>query len=114
MVSITSQNTNFIFEVQGMHKLWAFKSQLQIPKEHIVDAYQDASKLEGWKGLRFPGTGVPFLITAGTYYLEGNKNFWDVVNKENCIIVDLKDEDYKSLIIEVDNPHEAIKLLKAG
>ena len=58
-----------------------------------------------------PGTSIPSVITAGTFYKEGNKIFWDVSNIENCIIVELKDEDYKQLIIEVENPVDAIQLL---
>ena len=41
----------------------------------------------------------------------GNKIFWDVADMKNCVIVDLKDEEYKQLIIEVDNTAEAIKNL---
>ena len=111
MVSITKQNSNFIFEVKGLHKLWSFRSQLEVPSENVLKAYQDPAKLNKWKGLRFPGTYAPYLITAGTYYLDGSKNFWDVVNEKNCIIVDLKDEEFNSLIIEVEDPQAAIRLL---
>ncbi len=31
---------------------------------------------------------------------------------ENCIVVDLKDEDYQQLIIEVENPTDAIQILR--
>ncbi len=111
MVSITKHNNKFLFEVKGLHKLWSFKSQLEVAEENIVRAYQDLEKLNDWKGLRFPGTYAPFLITAGTYYLDGSKNFWDVVNEDNCIIVELKDEEFRSLIIEVEDPMAAIRLL---
>jgi hypothetical protein len=32
---------------------------------------------------------------------------------ENCIIVELKDEEYKQLIIEVEDPEYAIKILNS-
>lgn len=111
MVAITKQQNHFLFEVQGLHKLWSFRSQLEVPFGNVLRAYQDPSKLNEWKGIRFPGTYAPFLITAGTYYLDGSKNFWDVVKEENCIIVELKDEEFKSLIIEVEDPQNAIRLL---
>ena len=34
MVTITREGDNFVFEIKGLHKLWAFKSQLTIPAEH--------------------------------------------------------------------------------
>ena len=94
-----------------MHKLWAFKSQLTIPFGNVIGAHQDTDSIKGWKGWRVPGTSIPSIITAGTFHKDGNKIFWDVSDMENCIIVDLKDEEYKQLVIEVENPQKAIKLL---
>ncbi len=111
MVDIRRSDQHFIFEVKGMHKLWAFKSELKIPVENVTSAHQDLSLVSGWKGFRAPGTSVPFLITAGTFHLEGDKIFWDVMNKEKSIVVELRDEKYKRLIIEVEDPAKAIELL---
>ena len=113
MITIEKQEDNFTFKVNGMHKLWAFKSQLTIPVDNIINAHQDLESVKGWHGWRAPGTSIPSIITAGTFYKDGNKIFWDVSNIENCIIVDLQDEDYKQLIIEVENPADAISILTA-
>ncbi len=111
MVTITKTDAYYNFEVKGLHKLWSFRNELNIPLENIVRAYQDVSEMNGWKGWRAPGTHVPFIITAGTYHLDGDKIFWDVVNKKNAIIIELKDENYHKLIVEVDNPTEAMALI---
>ncbi|MEO6128561.1 MAG: hypothetical protein ABIP30_09470 [Ferruginibacter sp.] len=111
MITISKENDSFIFNVNGMHKLWAFKSQLTIPTDNIINAHQDIESIKGWHGWRAPGTSIPSIITAGTFYKDGNKIFWDVANIENCIIVDLKDEDYKQLIIEVEDPAGIINFL---
>jgi len=88
------------------------KSKINIPKENIIQAYQNEEELNSWSGWRIPGTYIPYLITAGTFYRKGNRNFWDVMNKENTIIVELKDSFYNKLYIEVENPEETINLLK--
>jgi hypothetical protein len=111
MVTINRQGDNFIFEVNGLHKLWALKSQLTIPAEHILDAHQDVESIRGWRGWKLPGTFIPTIITAGTFYKDGNRIFWDACNLENCIIVNLKDENYNELIIEVEDPVSAIEIL---
>ena len=111
MITISKNDNHYIFKVNGMHKLWAFKSQLTIPFDNVINAHQDVESIKGWHGWRAPGTSIPSIITAGTFYKDGNKIFWDVSNIDNCIIVDLKDEDYKQLIIEVEIPAEAIKTL---
>lgn len=110
MVTIEKNDSNFIFEIKGMHKLWALKSQLVIPTEHIITAYPNTKSLN-WLGLRMPGTQIPGLITAGTFLADEGDIFCDVVNKENAIMIELKDERYTKLIIEVENPKAAIELL---
>jgi hypothetical protein len=52
-----------------------------------------------------------WIITAGTYLKNGKRDFWDVCNKQNAIIVEIKDTYYDKLIIEVNNPQETINLL---
>jgi len=88
------------------------KNELSIAAKNIVKVYQDTSELDGWKGWRMPGTHVPFVITAGTYYKNGARTFWDVMNKEKAVIIQLKDEKYQKLIIEVENPAEVLQLLQ--
>ena len=112
MVSITKQKDHFVFEVKGMHKLWAFKSELVIPVDHVLNAIIFSDHETGRRGWRAPGTYVPYMITAGTFHLDGTKIFWDVVNEDKSIVVVLKDEEFKELIIEVEDPVEAINLLK--
>lgn len=111
MIPISKNDNHFTFKVNGMHKLWAFKSELTIPFENIINAHQDTESVKGRKGWRLPGTSIPSIITAGTFYKDGNKIFWDVSNIENCIIVDLKDEEYKQLVIEVENLTDALQVL---
>ncbi len=111
MITITKTGSAFIFHVNGMHKMWTLKSQLTIPIENIAHAHQTLESIRGWHGWRMPGTYIPSIITAGTFYKEGKKIFWDVTNVDQCIIVELKDEDYNQLVIEVENPVEAMALL---
>ena len=118
MIAIKKENDQFIFEVKGLHKLWAFKNKITVPIENIVNVQCNPTAVEEWNkvklGVRMPGVHIPFIIKAGTYYYcKGKKVFWDVVKSANCIIVDLKDCSYNQLVIEVENPEEAMKLLNA-
>jgi hypothetical protein len=65
----------------------------------------DPEVAQGWrKGIRAPGTHVPGVITAGTFYQEGERVFWDVHDPESTVEIQLKDERYVRLVIEVDDP----------
>ena len=111
MVAITKTDTDTHFEIKGLHKFWAFKSEIKIQNQHIVKAYQDEHLIKNWYATKLIGTNVPYGLHAGTFYQDGGIIFMDLNHKHNAIIVDLKDEKYKQLIIEVENPEEAIKII---
>ena len=111
MVTITKLDNNFIFEVKGAHKVWAFRSQITVPADRIVCVQPNLDAVSNWKGFRLPGTYIPYVITAGTYYKNGQKTFWDVANRKKTIVVELKNAAFSQLIIEVDNPEAALALL---
>ena len=111
MVSIIKSDKDFIFEIEGMHKLWALKSEIRIPFDHIEKVYQDETQIKDFNFAKIIGTNIPYGLHAGTFYQNGGKIFMDVLNKKNALIIDLKDENYKQMIIEVENPIESIALL---
>ncbi len=39
-----------------------------------------------------PGTSIPGVLTAGTFYHDSKRVFWDVHNPENTVVIELKDE----------------------
>ena len=105
MVEISISDGSAVFVVQGMDKLWALKSELRIPLEHIAGARLDTEAARGWwHGIRMPGTQIPGLITAGTFYSHGRRVFYDVHDPDNTIVVDLNHESYDSLVVEVADP----------
>lgn len=110
MVAIEIQEHNYVFHIKGMHKIWALRSKITVPKNDVIKAYQDPEELHEFCGFRV-GTYVPFVIIAGTYFLKGKKNFWDMTREKNTIIVALKNQYYHKLYIEVENPENALSIL---
>lgn len=116
MVEVTQQGDDVLFTVQGLHKLWAFKSSLTIPRSHIAGARQDAEAARNLNGgYRALGTSVPGLIHAGTFYFNyGLKPaFVDVMRPEQTVVIELRDEEYQRLIIEVEDPAAVLAPLAA-
>jgi hypothetical protein len=111
MVHIEKEGDNFIFEIKGFHKLWALKSRLTIPAAHIINAVKYTKKSAFVFGLRLPGTQIPGIITAGTYIVKDGTIFCDVMDVKKSIEVQLQDEHYKRLVIEVEDVEAAIALL---
>jgi hypothetical protein len=114
MVEVTIRDGLAIFEIEGLDKLWSLKSRLEIPLVHIREARVDSQVAQGWwHGLRAPGTNVPGVITAGTFYQDGKRVFWDVRHPERVVAIALNDERYDELVVEVARPAETVSLLQA-
>ena len=108
MTRVSVSNGKLIIDVRGLHKVWALKSRLEIPVDHISAVRRAAE--ERVRGIRLPGTHIPGLITAGTYYEGGGKRvFWDVHDHEKAIAIELHDERFSTIIIEVADPEASIR-----
>jgi hypothetical protein len=115
MVDLSISGGNLVLHVRGADKLWAFKSSLEIPLAHIAEIRADSAAAHGWwHGIRMPGTNIPGVLTAGTFYQDGKRVFWDVHNPENTVVIVLKDERYNELVVEVADPKAAVELVKAA
>lgn len=111
MVKVHATETHYVFTILGWHRIWSFESQIKVEKQNIISAAQSQDEFTWWIGWKIPGTQLPGIITAGTYIKKGERNFWDVSNKKNAIVVTVQNSSYHKLIIEVENPTETIKLL---
>ena len=100
--------------VEGMDKFWALKSQLSIPLEHITAIRVDDEVVKGWwHGWRMPGSNIPSVLTAGTFYQDGKRVFWDIHHPQAAVVISLNHEHYNELVIEVMDPAGLIKQIQA-
>ena len=115
MVDISISGGTLMLHVRGADKFWALKASLEIPLQHIAGVRADPSIAHGWwHGMRMPGTNIPGVLTAGTFYQHGKRVFWDVHDPANTIVIELADERYDELIVEVANPKVTVEQIKAA
>ena len=115
MVSVEVDGDRAVFEVEGLHKMWALRSRLEIPLPHIVAVETDPERAGAWwHGLKLMGTDLPGVFAAGTFYQQGELVFWDVRDPSRAVIVSLDDERYKKLIIEVADPDAVVARLRTA
>jgi hypothetical protein len=115
MVDISIHGDRVIFRVEGLHKLWAFRSELDIPLAHVVGVDVDPAQVgRWWHGFKLLGTDVPGLFAAGTFYYHGELVFWDVGDFERTVIVSVEHERYKKLIVEVADPASTASMLRSA
>jgi hypothetical protein len=113
VIDATIEGDRAVFTVEGLDKLWSFRSRLELPLAHITAVEHDPEAVgRWWHGVKVMGTDVPGLFAAGTFYYHGELVFWDVFHPERAIVVSLQHERYKKLIVEVDDPTETVARLR--
>ncbi len=114
MTEISIAEKTLVVEMKGWDKLWALKSRLDIPLEHIKAVKADPETARHPEGIRFPGTYVPGVITAGTFCQAGDRVFWNVRHPGKAIVIELDHERYSKLVIEVADPTATVTTIKAN
>ncbi|MGW3077244.1 hypothetical protein [Kitasatospora sp. NPDC001132] len=112
MAHVSVDGGNLIVEIEGLDKLWALKSRLTIPLAHVRGATEDPGIAKEPKGLRAPGTHVPGVVTAGTFHVDGERIFWDVRDPAKAVVIQLADERYARLVIQVSDPRATVALVE--
>ncbi len=117
MVTLAVDGDVLDVQVIGSHKLWAMKSNLRIPLSDIRDIRHDPERAKRFiPGLKLPGTHIPFVYTAGTYYqADFRPDFWSVRDPSNAIVIQCaRDAAYDEIIVEVEDPAETLTRIRAA
>lgn len=114
MAQVHIDGENLVVVIEGLDKLWALKSHLTIPLANVRGATADPSMIKEPKGIRAPGTYMPGVITAGTFHLDGRRVFWDVHDPTKAVVIELADERYSRLVVQVDDPRATVALVESA
>lgn len=112
MAQVRTDGDTLVVEIEGLDKLWALKSRLEIPLVNVRGATADPGVINEPKGFRAPGTYVPGVITAGTFHIHGERIFWDVHDAAKAVVIELHDERYARLIVQVADPQATVALIE--
>src|SRR3954468_22869478 len=105
MVTISVSDDRIHFDVEGIDRMWALRSQLEFPLSHIRSVRVDPEAAKGWwHGIKLWGSNIPGILTAGTFYQNGRVVFYDVHDPQRTIVIELDHEHYDRMIVEVADP----------
>ena len=115
MVTISIADGRIHFDVEGIDRMWALRSQLEFPLSHIRGVRVDPEAATGWwHGIKLWGSNIPGILTAGTFYQNGRVVFYDVHDPARTIVIELDHEHYDRMVVEVGDPdREARKIRQA-
>jgi len=114
MAQVRIDGDTLVVEIQGLDKLWALRSSLAIPLANVRGATADPGIAGEPKGRRGPGAYVPGVIAAGTFHLDGERVFWDVHDATRAVVIELTDERFSRLVVEVADPRATVDLVEGA
>ncbi|MGQ4647210.1 pentapeptide repeat-containing protein [Lyngbya aestuarii] len=74
---------------------------ISVPLSHITSVTAEKPRKTCLE-IRAPGTFIPKLIKAGTYYTSRGREFWYVTRDRDYLTIELIDQYYKRIILTID------------
>jgi hypothetical protein len=90
-------NLSFLEKLLTLQFNYAF----EIPLEHIERVTTEKPSGSGLQ-YKLPGTAIPGLLKAGTYYSDRGREFWYVTGDRHYLVLELKDEFYQRVVLSLD------------
>ncbi|HEY9661753.1 MAG TPA: hypothetical protein V6C65_25130 [Allocoleopsis sp.] len=103
-MQLTLDSDTLIIKLSGFERLWSFhlSQSILVPFAHIQQVSTTQPQSD-WFDLRAPGTALPGVIKAGTYYTRNGREFWYVTRKADYLTLSLRDEYYKRIVLSLEN-----------
>jgi hypothetical protein len=102
-------------ELSVWEKLGAFHSSpsIQLGEVAGVEVVENPWTGQVLKGVRAPGTGVPFLVLLGTMRYSKGKDFCAFYKRRPCVVVSHSSGPFKRWIVEIKDMSEVQSLKEA-
>src|SRR5687767_6026210 len=101
MPTIELTESELILHLGFWEKLVAVHGSLRIPLAHVRGATEDPGYFTANMGLRAPGTYLPGIIAAGTYYHQGDRQFVYMTRRSHPVVIELAGERWARIVIGV-------------
>jgi len=114
MSRVKIENEQLIITMQGARKLFSLKSEVSIHLDNVAGVKRglEWSELPGFLDSLRIGSHVPGFYFGGTFFQRDSKAFYDVKRKENAVVIDIKNEDFDTLVIGVDDCEATVALIE--
>ncbi len=96
--------------------MWTTRRRITVPMENVRGARIDPDVVRHgpWLGAGYTDALLDSTLAAGPMVVRGRHEFRDVHFPERTIVVDLVDEQYERLVIDVDDPEAAVAEINAA
>ena len=113
MVTVTVEGLEVRIDLIGAHQWWALKKTVRFERARVLGVRRADKRLRP-APIKCPGTYLPGIFAAGSFYWKNRKEFWDTRFKGKAIEIDLSDEKYSKIVVDVRDPDSTIALLSGS
>jgi len=101
MAKVIKEGNNLILKLSFWEKIGGLHKDLLVSKDLLVKktVFQNPWSKEVLKGVRAPGTGIPYVILLGSMRYKGGKDFTAIYKRRPVTVYEFKDGSFKRWIV---------------
>jgi hypothetical protein len=101
MAKVIEDGNNLVLKLSMWEKIGGLHKDLVISKDLLVKktVFQNPWSKEVLKGVRAPGTGIPYVILLGSMRYKGGKDFTAIYKRRPVTVYEFKDSTFKRWIV---------------
>jgi hypothetical protein len=106
MTVVTVEGDDLVIRLSPLEKLAALHGNVRVPLSAVRAVAVEPDPRRARRGFRLPGTGIPGVLSYGTWRSRGNRrDFVAVVDRRPALRVDLGDDaPFQRLLVSVTDP----------
>ena len=114
MPKIELTDSELIVHLGFWEMLAALHKSLRVPLAKVRGATEDPGYSGADMGLRLPGTYLPGVIAAGTFYSNGDKQFVYIKRKTQPVVIELAGAGFARIVLGVADARAASARINAA
>ena len=101
MAKVIESGNYLILKLSWLEKIGAFHKDLVVSKDKLIKTtvFQNPWSKEVLKGVRAPGTGIPYVILLGTMRYKVGKDFTAIYKRRPVSVYEFKESKFNRWIV---------------
>ncbi len=112
MTRLNVEGDDLVLNLSGLEKIEGFHGDIRVPVSSVREVRCTDDPWSELRGIRAPGTGVPWVISVGTRRGGGVKDFAAVHGQGSAMVVELEGADYGRLVVTEEDAESAASDLR--
>jgi hypothetical protein len=114
VAKVRVRHGELIAEVEIIADRWALRSQLEIPLSHVAGASLARSHAASEASTGLDPLSPFHALGASSFVEVDGILMWDVADPARAITINLADETYPDIMVEVDDPEAVVDRINAA